>query len=289
MVTPPPSFRLPLPAHDAHLLYELCVQSPSHTVELLRRVHGNQPIVLREDFCGTAAVSRRWCMEGASRGDGSRAVGVEIDAAAVSRAAEEAITAGVSDRLTLIRGDATSATDDLRREPADVIFVGNFSIGYIHERARLIDYLRSSKARLLRCGTGRGDGIFACDTYGGESAFKPGGFERTRLAPCGGVIRYSWQREFVDPLTGLVENSISFRIEVGGEVVRELPRAFRYRWRLWSIHELREALLEAGFAGSEVYSDVETESEASPRPVADPSALGENWAVLVVGRASPAE
>jgi hypothetical protein len=34
-----------------------------------------------------------------------------------------------------------------------------------------------------------------------------------------------------------------------------MARAFSYRWRLWTIPEIRELLDEAGFRKSEVYSE----------------------------------
>jgi hypothetical protein len=50
---------LPL-ALDKHELYELTVQSPPDVVRMLRALHGGQPRVLGEDFCGTAALARAW-------------------------------------------------------------------------------------------------------------------------------------------------------------------------------------------------------------------------------------
>ena len=39
-------------------LYEVCVQSPTHVVDLLRAIHGGEPTRLGEDFAGSGAVSR---------------------------------------------------------------------------------------------------------------------------------------------------------------------------------------------------------------------------------------
>ena len=76
---------------DRFELYECCVQSPRHVVGFLRAAHGEEPLVLREDFCGTAAVSRRWAADGQKRGDDSRALGVDLDGAALARAREMAV------------------------------------------------------------------------------------------------------------------------------------------------------------------------------------------------------
>lgn len=271
---------------DRYECYELCVQSPRHIVSFLRAAHGNRPRVLHEDFSGSAAVSRYWVREVERRGDGGSgaAVAIDLDEQALARAVQEARAAGVDRRVELLRADVARPLPD-RLAPPDVVFVGNFSIGYLHTRAALLDYLRGVKARLDRGQGGFGGGVLVCDTYGGAGAFNLGGL--TRLHPSRGrdMIRYHWVHESADPLTGMVENSISFRVERDGEVVQEWPRAFVYRWRLWSIAELREAMSEAGFSRTEVYKDVNIAPDEPAVPVVEPSELGEDWIVLVVGRA----
>jgi hypothetical protein len=270
---------------DRYDLYELCVQSPRHVVAFLRGLHGESPLVLREDFCGAAAVSRRWCLEGQRRGDASRAVGVDLDAEALDRAGAEARRAGVGDRLALVRADALAPGEGGGGAgAADVIFVGNFSIGYIAERRRLVEYLRRCRARLAAGSAGWGGGVFVCDTYGGSAAFRTGAHRRTHVGRRGEVVHYTWEHVAADPLTGMVENAISFRVEAGGEVVQDLPRAFTYRWRLWGIAELREAMAEAGFGATEVHQRVEVDPGARPEPVRSAVDLGENWIVCVAGR-----
>lgn len=232
---------------DRHDLYELCVQSPPHAVALLRAIHGHEPRVLGEDFCGTAAVSREWARE-----KGCSAVAADIDAA-LSPARRRVAAPAVE----FVEVDLLERGVDQR---ADVIFVGNFSIGEIHERAALVRYLRRSLARL------NPGGVFVCDTYGGESAFRVGSFVRTHAAAEGSIVHYTWEHRSADPATGMVENAIHFRVVHAGEVVLDLPDAFVYRWRLWSIPELRDAMGDAGFTRTSVHRSLEGQEEAGGLP-----------------------
>jgi SAM-dependent methyltransferase len=215
---------------DRHDLYELTVQSAPLAAAMLRAIHGRKPEVLGEDFAGTAAVSRAWVQR-----PGARAVAVDLDAAALGRSEG-------AEGVKQVLADVREAAD-----PADVIFAGNFSIGYLHERPDLIGYLRHVRARL------RPGGVFVCDTYGGESAFLTGHVRREHRGPGGRRIDYTWEQRKADPLTGMVTDVLHFRVLHAGELEQELRDAFVYRWRLWSVPELRDAMLEAGFASTEVY------------------------------------
>lgn len=253
---------------DPFQLYELCAQSPRSLGRFLLRAHGASPTVLAEDFCSSAALSRWWV----ENVPGGSALAADIDPSVLCRARE---LAGGAARIEFVEADLLGAAS--QAAPTDVAFCGNFSIGYALCRADLLRYLARTRARLRR------GGIFVCDTYGGATAFKLGTLQRTFVAPDGAVVRYAWSHDAADPLSGIVENSISFRIESGGEVVGEHPRAFTYRWRLWSIAELREALAEAGFRASQVHAAIDAEGVSAP--ISGPSDLGDDWAVLIVGRA----
>lgn len=277
---------------DKHDLYELCVQSPRHLALFLRELHGNNPVALREDFCGTAYLSRRWVAEGLKRGDDARAVATDLDPDALARARREADHAGIPlSRLHLLHADATTPAPpphidpELWDAPADVVFVGNFSIGYIFDRPTLLNYLRRSHARLARGGGGWGGGIFVCDTYGGSNAYKTGvASQRTHVGRRGEIVTYTWEHVSADPITATVENAIHFRVREKDEVTADLPSAFTYRWRLWTIPELRDAMHEAGFTSTAVYARLTTAPGEPPEPVRDPGELDDNWVVCVVGR-----
>lgn len=251
---------------DRHELYERCVQQPATLVELLLSIHGGSPTALGEDFSGSAAVSRAWL----ARVAGSRAVAVDLDASVLARAR------GVPN-LELVCADVrdvpTTSTSEL-----DIVFVGNFSIGELATRAELVAYMAHARSRL------RANGVFVCDTYGGASAFRTGAVERVHALGDGARVRYVWEQRRADPRTARVENALHFRVEVGGEIVQELRDAFVYRWRLWSLAELREALLEAGFTDVECWCDLAVSEDGRAHPVKAPEELGESWIACVSGR-----
>jgi len=252
---------------DRFDLYELCVQSPPHLVPLLRAIHGRKPAVLGEDFCGTAALSVHWV----ETVEGGKAVAVDIDPEPLHRH-------GHTDTITRHAVDVRAAHD-----PVDLLFAGNFSIGYMHTRAELLDYLRNAHARLKET-----SGVFLCDTYGGEGSFLPGLVHRNHLLPDGRRVRYTWEQRDADPLTARVIDVLHFRIERGGTIEDELFDAFVYDWRLWSVPELRDAMLEVGFAATEIYQKLpdaeDGEGNVYIEPVTDPDELDDSFIVLVAGR-----
>ncbi len=286
-------------------LYELTVQKPAVLVPLLQAIHGHEPQLLGEDFCGTAALSREWV----KRIKGGRAVGADLDPEPLAYAQSKLpkVSGGTGVPPVQRRGmrkntggtpvppksvtpvrliEANVLTSEtLLKHRADVLFVGNFSIGEIHRRRDLVRYLKRSRARLS---TG---GVFICDTYGGESAFTTGAVQRLHDGPKrdpGLRIRYTWQQRKADPLTGMVENALHYRTDRGGTIEQEMTDAFVYHWRLWSIAELREAMHEAGFATTEVYNQVPDATDASGQyyvqPVTNSDDLDDSYIVCVVGR-----
>jgi len=103
---------------------------------------------------------------------------------------------------------------------------------------------------------------------------------RTHPGPGNQIVHYTWEQREADALTAMVTAAIHFRVVADGEVIAELPDAFVYRWRLWSIPELREAMLESGFASTEVHQHI----DEKPVPLAHGRELGETGIVCIAGR-----
>ncbi|MSR47613.1 MAG: class I SAM-dependent methyltransferase [Planctomycetes bacterium] len=254
---------------DRHNLYERCTQTPERDVKLLRAIHGGTPRTLGEDFAGTAALSRAWVRLVRS----GRAIATDHDGQPLAHAR------GIA-RLTCRVADVRAAHGG-----CDVIAAFNFSIGELHDRAALCAYLRRAHHRLPR------GGIFACDLYGGSGAFRTGTLRERHALPDGARLEYSWEQRAADALTGRVVNALHFRVTPrrGRRVeTLELRDAFVYDWRLWSLPELQEALREAGFTTTEVWSRfehaVDGRGRVHPLRHRTGGELADDWCVFVVGR-----
>lgn len=259
----------PLP--DRFHLYELCAQAPERDVGLLAAIHragGAEPRILGEDFCGTAALSAAWARVGPKR----RAVAVDHDAPTLARAHRHP-------RVRLVQSDVRAV-----REPCDLIAVLNFSIGEFRNRPDLVAYLRHARSRMPA------SGCFICDIYGGVDAFATGVVRQRFNDPAGRSITYLWEQRTADPFTGMVCNAMHFRIRHAGRELARFDDAFVYDWRLWSVPELRDAMLDAGFAATQVYPRRPDALDARGRyhilPIEDPTEAGDSFSVYIVGRVS---
>jgi len=213
------------------------VQAPEGDIEFFLRVFRRHfkrtPIVLREDFCGTAYLAAAWVQGGRRR----RAVGIDLDPVPLDwgrREHVEKMTTEMRRRIRLIQADVRSMT----RPKADVICALNFSYCVFKTRRDLGGYLKTAYRGL------KAEGLFVCELYGGTEAVMP--IEEEREVD---GFTYIWDQESYDPITHETLCHIHFEFPDGSG--RE--RAFTYDWRLWTIPEVRELLTEAGFRRTEVY------------------------------------
>jgi len=222
---------------DRHDLYERAVQEPSADVRFAKRVfkrrYGRPPRALREDFCGTAALACYWVAQNPE----NVATGVDLDADTLAWGREHnvsGLSAEQSGRLELVEGDVL----DVGKSGFDVTVAFNFSYMIFQQRSVLLRYFRRARASL-------GDeGIFVIDCYGGPES------QRTLEEPREiDGFDYVWDQDVFDPIQSRAVNYIHFQFEDGSEI----RRAFRYDWRLWGIHELRDVMDDAGFSQTEVY------------------------------------
>jgi hypothetical protein len=217
-------------------LFELAAQDPPREARFLEAVHGGRPRRLADDFSGPGGIARAWV----ALSHDHEAVCVDIDGQPLEHARERAERdlRDAARRVSYHWGGVVEAPGRV-----DVIAALNFAAGELHTRPELMTYLRHALARL------EAGGVLVLDTYGGSDAWQPG-VQEVRLDTPDGAVVYEWEQIEADPLTARVRNAMHFRLPDG----RRLDDAFEYDWRLWSVAELRDALREAGFRRTEVYT-----------------------------------
>ncbi len=272
-------------------LYRLAVQHPQAEAAFLTRLcshyrHDLPATRLKEDFAGTGALAAAWV----ALHEDHRALAVEAHGPTVRWAQRQAqceLGARTTD-LHVLQADVLQVTSPR----VDIVAALNFSTFIYHERAALRSYFQAAH-RSLRPG-----GLLVVDGYGGPGAWRLGRQTR-RITLKGATTReskrvpawfdYVWEQRTCDAVTGRVDCHIHFHLPPakGGRWMRS---AFRYDWRLWSLPELTEIMIEAGFRRAEVWCDrliakgdqAGLRSDGIYRPVRKMEAR-EDWIAYVVG------
>lgn len=251
---------------DKYDLYTLCVQDPPRYVRFLQAIHGGKPRVLRDDFAGQGAIALAWARSDSAR----KAIAVDSDPRPMKKAKHPRVKFDVVDvRKT--------------KSAADIITSLNFGVCELHTRRELMAYLKNAR-KTLKTG-----GVVVCDLYGGATAIKRGSWKQGFRASSGQRVVYTWEQVEADPTTGMVRNHIHFAlVNARGKVTETFEQAFEYFWRLWSIAELREAMLEAGFETVDVYDRIGAAMDGDGNLIVEPVEVNEpldkSWVVYVAGR-----
>jgi hypothetical protein len=254
---------------DRHWLYENSVQNVSHEVKFIdrvfRRAYGRRPTFLREDFCGTALL----CAEWAKRRKGNTALGVDYDGPTLDwgRVNNLAPLGRRASRVTLLRDDVRNVT----APRAEVLAATNFSWWGLKTRAELGGYFRNCLASL------QDEGLLLLDCYGGPEAQVAQEEERELDG-----FEYIWDQDLYNPITADTRCYIHFDFPDGSR----LHKAFSYDWRMWTLAETSDLLLECGFGEVVVYWEGSTK-DGEPSGVFRPSRKGDTapaWVAYIVAR-----
>ena len=255
-------------------LYRAAVQHPPAEVAFLERAYRHyrrrDPLLLKEDFAGTAANAMLWV----TSSDEHQALAVDSHAPTVRWARKQA-DQWLGDRagdLHLVQANVMSLTSP----KVDVVAALNFSTFIYHDRSSLLAYFRHARKSL------KPDGIFVLDAYGGAGALLMQKQHRKARTEDDIIFDYCWEQRRINAVTSRVENHIHFSFDDG----QVITSAFRYDWRLWSLPELLELMQAAGFARSQVWCDSfdakTQQSDGAYKPMQRIDAR-KDWVAYVVG------
>jgi SAM-dependent methyltransferase len=256
---------------DRHALYMTAVQAPSKDARFLARYHqkitGEPLRVLREDFCGTAALACSFVALHRS----NRAIGVDRHAPTLAwgrRHNVRPLTAEQQSRLLLLQDDVRA----VRRPLVQAIAAVNFSYSVFHTRKDLLGYLRNCH-RSLQPG-----GLLFVDAWGGGLVQRACVDRRREHG-----FDYLWEQRSFDPISHHIDCRIHFQFRDGSR----LRNAFVYDWRLWTLPELRELFAEAGFADVHVLWECTDRGTNNGNGAFRLKTVGDDdpaWITYVVGR-----
>ena len=256
---------------DRHYLYQESVQDTESEIDFVeetwRELRDRPAEVLREDFCGRANSACEWVR----RQPFHLAIGVDLDG--------DVLEWGRANNLAQLDEEQRTRIDLLQEdvvytapEPADIVLAMNFSYYLFPTRREMIAYFRNVYEGLVD------DGIFFLDAYGGYDA--PREIEEER--ECDGFT-YIWEQASFNPIDGMMDCFIHFEFPDGSR----MDQAFSYRWRLWTLPELREMLAEAGFSDVTVYWEGTDEEANEGNGVYEPADVGDadpGWVCYIVAQ-----
>ncbi|MFC1742683.1 hypothetical protein ACFL35_01720 [Candidatus Riflebacteria bacterium] len=260
-------------------LYRLAVQNPQIEVQFFQEAYlhyrnDKKSKLLREDFCGTAAVSLAWVQENPSH----KAYAVDKDFSTLNYGrnyCKKQLSYREKKRLHFYH----DLVQDVKTPKVDIIVAQNFSCFEFHKRKQLLKYFKTVLSSL------KDDGLFIMDAYGGPGAMKVC-TQRMEIKPDAteGIenFDYFWEQKSYDVLSARTKCSIHFLLDDEAR----MNDAFVYDWRLWTIPELKECLLEAGFGKVEIWCDPYDEEKGYSTGIYEPikkMPQREDWVVYIIG------
>lgn len=227
---------------DRHALYLASVQDPLSEIErisnLYHDIRGKEATLLREDFAGTFALSCCWVQSNDKR----QAIAIELDHSILDYGITNYwsnLTDSQKKRLEYIEGNSISQSRSV-----DICVAFNFSYCLLHQRSDLIRYFSNIYQSL------NSEGVLVLDTFGGSESEVENIEERVidnndYLEP----FDFQFVLESFNPVDRMAHYHINFCYHDG----EKIERAFEYHFRMWTLPEIRDALLEAGFSRVQIF------------------------------------
>ena len=257
---------------DKFVCYQHSVQEPDHEVrvfdQVYREAYRTKPMTLREDFCGTFAVSCEWVKSDKNR----QAIGLDICPETLAWGTENnlgKLKAKVAERVEVLEQDVRSRTVP----QVDVLAAQNFSFWCFKTRAEVVNYFKTAYENLGE------KGVMVMDMMGGKECYASDVTDKRTIIKGREGFKYHWEQAYFNPVTADCSFFIHFKFGDGSMI----KKAFDYHWRFWTIPEVREMLAEAGFRMSKVYWDIADEDEDADWQAVDEAPNDDSWLCYVVG------
>ncbi|MGK0367367.1 MAG: hypothetical protein ACI9QD_000501 [Thermoproteota archaeon] len=227
--------------------YESSVQNTEFEVETIQKIFkencNRTAHVLREDFCGTGLLACHWVQQG----EDFKAFGIDLD--------PEPIVYGKENHLVKLSDEEQSRVEYIEgnvlakyERKADMVVAFNFSYFIFKKRKELVNYFSAVRKNIKK------DGLFLLDLFGGPEC-QTLVEEETEHDD----FSYFWDCKKFNPIT----NECLYAIHFKPKGSKKLRDAFVYDWRMWSLAELRDILLDAGFSDTVAYWEGDDEEDGS--------------------------
>ncbi len=271
---------------DKHILYQMAVQAPETDARffarLYKKTNGRKARTFREDFCGTATLAAHWIKLDKE----FHAIGVDLHKPTLEWGKKHnlgALKPEQQERITLYCDDVMN----VMKPKADIIAALNFSYSFFMTRKTLLAYMRSSYKALEK------DGILFLDSWGGGHTQLEQEDDPRWIDPENGYpgFWYIWDQHKFDPVTYHSTCYIHFEFDEEDDADDDMVmrRAFTYEWRQWTLPELQELMVEAGFDDVHVLwegTDKETDEGNGVFRRVKRGEADESWIAYVVGKKS---
>lgn len=229
-------------SYSKYELYEASVQDSKDELKFFQRAYvnefGKKPISLREDFCSTFLNSLTWIKMGKDH----TSYGVDMNPEPLEYGTKNHLSKLKPEdqvRLTLFNENVLT----VKTPSVDLITVSNFSICFLKTRQQMLDYFKSCFHTL------HPEGMMIFDLLGGQELPDEQEDKRAFKLPDGTKAYYFWEHAGYNPITHDAKFYIHYQIK--GQ--KKMNRVFSYDWRMWSLPEFKDILMEAGFRKVDVY------------------------------------
>lgn len=223
--------------------YERAVQNAEGEVFFMhdefKRFYGRSPYIFREDFCGTGAMSCTWVQQDKN----CEAYGVDLDPEPIEMGKERhysKLDKSEQKRVHYLQKNVLT----VKTPPVDVVCAFNFSYFIFKSRKQMLQYFKAVRKSLKK------QGVFFLDIFAGPESQKLV-TDVKKLKN----LTYYWECQHFNPLTHDCTFAIHFKDAKG----KKHNNVFTYNWRFWSMPEIRDILIEAGFSKTIVYWEGEDE------------------------------